>query len=196
MKIGFSGMAGLLLRTRKAIDRQVLLRRGESILVGVSGGLDSMVLLHVLQKLAPMHGWHLSVAHLNHQLRGRSSDADERLVRRTAQKLRLPVVVERADVRRFARTRKLSLEMAARRVRHDFLARAARQKRIRTVALAHHADDQLEHFFLRLLRGSGGKGLAGMKWRSPSPRDPRIELVRPLLDQRKSALRAYAAERK
>jgi tRNA(Ile)-lysidine synthase len=214
MKMGFSGIAGLLLRTRKAIDRQVLLRRGESILVGVSGGLDSMVLLHVLQKLAPMHGWHLSVAHLNHQLRGRSSDADERLVRRTCKELGLPIFVERADVRRLAKEEKISLEMAARQARHEFFRRVAAKKGISTIALAHHADDQVELFFIRLLRGSGGEGLAGMKWRSPLPERGRkaltvgvreslcprralsIEIVRPLLGEWKAALREYAAENK
>ena len=82
------------------------------------------------------------------------------------EQLKVPLVVERADVRRFARTQKLSLEMAARELRHEFLARTARRLGIPSVALAHHADDQLELFFLRLLRGSGGEGLAGMKWRS------------------------------
>jgi tRNA(Ile)-lysidine synthase len=84
--------------------------------------------------------------------------------------------------------------MAARELRHDFLARTARRQRLHSVALAHHADDQLELFFLRLLRGSGGEGLAGMKWRAPSPRGPGIELVRPLLDQPKARLVEYAAE--
>ena len=153
-----------------------------------------MVLLHVLQELAPKHRWQLTVAHLNHQLRGRSSAADERLVRRTAQELRLPAVVERAEVRRLARAQKLSLEMAARELRHDFLARSARGRRIPSIALAHHADDQLELFFLRLLRGSGGEGLAGMKWRNPSPSDPGIELVHPLLDQSKAVLMEYVAD--
>ncbi len=153
-----------------------------------------MVLLHVLHELAPKHHWQLTVAHLNHQLRGRSSAADERLVRRTAQGLRLPGVVEQGDVRQLARAQKLSLEMAARELRHEFLARAARQRRIPSIALAHHADDQLELFFLRLLRGSGGEGLAGMKWRNPSPSDPTVELVRPLLDQPKAALVEYAAK--
>jgi tRNA(Ile)-lysidine synthase len=86
--------------------------------------------------------------------------------------------------------------MAARRVRHDFLARTARQLKIPSVALAHHADDQLELFFLRLLRGSGGEGLAGMKWRSPSPSESRVNLVRPLLGEPKSALREYAATKR
>ena len=171
-----------------------LFRPGQRILVAVSGGVDSMVLLHVLRQLAPKHRWQLTVAHLNHQLRGRSSAADERLVRRTAQKLKLPTVVERADVRQLALAQKLSLEMAARKLRHDFLARAARRRRIPSIALAHHANDQIELFFLRLLRGSGGEGLAGMKWRNPSPSDPAIELVRPMLDQPKAELIEYAAE--
>src|SRR4051794_7618009 len=85
----------------------------ERLLVAVSGGLDSMVLLHVMCQLAPRNRWKLAVAHLNHQLRGRSSDADERLVKKTATELKLPLRVKRIDVRQFARTHKLSLEMAA-----------------------------------------------------------------------------------
>jgi tRNA(Ile)-lysidine synthase len=153
-----------------------------------------MVLLRVLHELAPKHGWQLAVAHLNHALRGRSSDADERLVRRTAENLKLPVRVERAEVRRFAREHGLSLEMGARNVRHEFLARTAARLGIPSIALAHQADDQLELFFVRLFRGSSGEGLAGMKWRNPSPSDRKIELVRPLLDLSRSALHDYAAE--
>lgn len=151
-----------------------------------------MVLLRVMHELSAKHGWQLAVAHLNHQLRGRSGDADERLARRTAARLRLPIFVGRADVRKFARAHTLSLEMAARQRRHDFLARTALRKGICTIALAHHADDQVELFFLRLLRGSGGEGLAGMNWRNPSPSLPQVELVRPLLDLPKSTLKDYA----
>lgn len=151
-----------------------------------------MVLLDVLAHLSRAHGWQLTVAHFNHQLRGRSSDADERLVERTAKKLRLPFISDRANVRKFAAEHSLSLEMAARKLRHEFLARTAAKLRIKKIALAHHADDQVELFFLRLLRGAGGEGLAGMKWQSPSPANPNIKLVRPLLDQPKSALAAYA----
>ena len=153
-----------------------------------------MVLLHVLHELAGKHKWRLTVAHFNHRLRGRSSDADEGLVRRTAGRLKLAVVVEAAEVRELARAQRLSLEMAARKLRHDFLARTARGRDIPVVALAHHADDQLELFFLRLLRGSGGEGLAGMKWRNASPSDAEVQLVRPLLDQPKAVLGEYAAE--
>lgn len=153
-----------------------------------------MVLLQALQALAKKHCWKITVAHFNHCLRGRASDADERLVRRTAARLGVKFVAGRADVRASATGSKLSLEMAARKLRHEFLARAAREQEISTIALAHHADDQGELFFLRLLRGAGGEGLAGMKWRSPSPADRSISLVRPLLEFPKAELLAFARE--
>ena len=186
-------MSELLQSISEAIYSRQLFRRHERILVAVSGGLDSTVLLHVLHQLAPMNRWRLSVAHLNHCLRGRSSDADERLVRSICEKSALPLFVERADVRQLAKRQKLSIEMVARKARHDFLARAAKKEKISTIAFAHHADDQVELFFIRLLRGSGGEGLAGMKWRNPFPGVKGIELVRPLLGESKSALREYAA---
>jgi tRNA(Ile)-lysidine synthase len=164
--------------------------------VAVSGGVDSMVLLRLLHVLAPKYGWKLAVAHFNHQLRGRSSDADERLVRQTAKNLGLPFVGGRGNVRRFSRVNKLSLEMGARRLRHGFLARAAAGLKSGSIALAHHADDQVELFFLRIFRGSGGEGVSGMKWRNASPGNPRLSLVRPLLDVSKSELEAFARDNK
>jgi tRNA(Ile)-lysidine synthase len=155
-----------------------------------------MVLLRVLHPLAAKNRWQISVAHFNHRLRGRASDADERLVRKTTAAMKLPVVAESADVREFAAKSKLSLEMAARKLRHEFLARVAREQKIKTIALAHHAGDQVELFFLRLLRGAGGAGLAGMKWRSPSPADKTISLVRPLLGFSKGELAEFARENK
>jgi tRNA(Ile)-lysidine synthase len=178
------------------ISTHRLLRDGAPLLVAVSGGADSMVLLAVLHALAGKHSWKLTVAHFNHRLRGRSSDADERSVRRMAKALGLKIAVQSADVKRWASDRKVSVEMAARKLRHDFLVAAARRMGISTIALGHHADDQLELFFLRLLRGSGSDGLSGMKWRSHSPADPEITLVRPLLDQEKSALLKHARERR
>jgi tRNA(Ile)-lysidine synthase len=186
----------LIQRVEASIRERHLLRAGQSVLVAVSGGVDSMVLLDVLVRLASKHRWRLHVAHFNHQLRGRASDADERLVRTTAKRLRLAFVGGRADVRQLAREQKVSIEMAARQARHEFLAGAARERRIKVVALAHHADDQVELFFLRLLRGAGGRGLAGMKWSNASPADKRLTLVRPLLDCSKADLRAFAKEAK
>src|ERR1039457_4414130 len=133
-----------------------------------------MTLLHTLHELSSRHRWKLTVAHFNHQLRGRSSDADEKLVRQTAAAMRLPFAAGRANVKEFAKKTKLSVEMAARKLRHDFFARMAKERKIRAVALAHHADDQVELFFLRLLRGAGGEGVAGMKWRSPDRKRKRL----------------------
>jgi len=189
-------VSDFLQRLETNIQSRDLLPRGQKILVAVSGGADSMGLLHALNSLAGKCRWKISVAHFNHQLRGRSSDADERLVRKIAAALRLPVVVGTADVKQFAKESKLSIEMAARKLRHEFFARVARELKISTVVLAHHADDQVELFFVRLLRGAGGEGLAGMKWCAPSPADPKITLVRPLLDFSKTDLREFVRENK
>jgi tRNA(Ile)-lysidine synthase len=183
-----------LQRAEKEIQRHNLLSRGQKILVAVSGGVDSMVLLHFLDSLARKNRWNISVAHFNHRLRGRASDRDEQLVRRIAKKLQWPFFTERAAVKEFAAKSKISIEMAARKLRHEFFARVAQREKISTIALAHHADDQVELFFLRLLRGAGGAGLAGMKRRSPSPADKRIALVRPLLGFFKADLLGFAAE--
>ena len=189
-------MSPLLEQVENAIQTRRLFLPGDTILVAVSGGLDSMVLLHVLHRLSTTHKWRLAVGHLNHRLRGRSSAADERLVRGEAERLRIPGIVERADVSGHARRHRVSLEMAARELRHDFLARAARRFKASKIALAHHADDQVELFFLRLLRGSGTEALGGMKWRSPSPARSELTLVRPLLEFPKSVLREFALAEK
>ncbi|MEK7707890.1 MAG: tRNA lysidine(34) synthetase TilS, partial [Verrucomicrobiota bacterium] len=186
----------LLDHVEQSIRARKLLSRGQRILVAVSGGLDSVALLHLLHALTIKHRWKLTVAHLNHQLRGRASDGDERFVRSLAARLKLPCVAKRADVRAHAKQRGLSIEMAARELRHEFLARTARRLRLSTIVLAHHADDQVELFFLRLLRGSGGEGLAGMKRRSPSPVDAAVQLIRPLLDVGRAELERYTREKK
>ena len=163
-------------------------------MIAVSGGLDSMVLLEVLHRLAARHDWRLGVAHFNHGLRGAESDDDEKFVKEQAAKRRLRCVAEGGDSGALARREGLSLEMAARRLRHAFLARTANALKVRTVALAHHADDQAELFLVRLLRGAGGEGLAGMNWSDPSPADSAVKMIRPLLGRSRAELRAFAVE--
>lgn len=155
-----------------------------------------MVLLHILNRLASRFDWQLTVAHFNHQLRGHASDADEEFVKHAAEQLGLSCVSERGDVRGHRRENKLSVEMAARALRHEFLGRVAQGMKIPAIALAHHADDQVELFFLRLFRGAGGEGLGGMKWTSPALFHPTVRLVRPLLAQRKAEVVAYANQQK
>ena len=189
-------MSELPQRVERIIVERRLLKDGDALLVAVSGGVDSMVLLHVLHSLAAKHRWELAAAHFNHQLRGDEADEDERFVRRIAKKLGLPFESGRADIKQFARAEKVSVEMAARRLRHEFLAQRAHALGIATAALAHHADDQVELFFLRLLRGAGSRGLGGMGWTAPSPANARVRLIRPLLNETKSELVAFASKQK
>ncbi len=151
-----------------------------------------MVLLAVMHPLSLEQGWHMVVAHFNHRLRGGESDADQAFVEAAAKNLGLVCVCEGACVQAHAAKEHLSLEMAARALRHAFLARVATDHACDAVALAHHADDQVETFFLRLLRGAGGEGLGGMRWDAPSPANPAVRVVRPLLGEPKAILDAYA----
>ena len=155
------------------------LRPEARYLVGVSGGRDSVVLLHWLVGLGYKK---LVVCHLNHQLRGRSSDADARLVEKLAVRSDVDFVRGSENVRALAARRKMSLETAARDARYKFFAQVAKRRRCRTIFLAHHADDLVETFLINLFRGAGATGLRAM--REVSAR--RIEgvdltIVRPLL---------------
>lgn len=155
-----------------------------------------MVLLHILHELAPTQDWSLSVAHFNHCLRGSESDADQAFVQKRAESLGLPFHSASEDVASVALEKGISVEMAARELRYEFLEQIARTHQLTHIALAHHADDQVETFWLRLLRGDVGPGLAGMRWSRPVSRDSSITLVRPLLSVTKNQLLAFAKEKK
>jgi len=189
-------VTALIEQVAKATDRPGMLPNGSRILLAVSGGVDSMVLLHLLHELAPPRAWNLSVAHLNHQLRGRSSEADARFVKAQSKRLGLPCVTGRRDVKSLAKRQGISIEMAARELRHRFLARVARQRKCAVIALAHHADDQAELVLLRLLRGSGSEGLGGMECVGASRIDASIRLIRPLLEVSRAQIVAFAGERR
>jgi tRNA(Ile)-lysidine synthase len=148
---------------------------GKRYLVGVSGGRDSVALLHLLVQLG--YG-KLVVCHFNHCLRGRSSDADERFVCRLAEKLGLRFVSAREDVAGMAATMRLSLETAGRHARYAFFEKVARQTRCHAIFLAHHADDRVETFLFNLFRGAGPAGLGGMR---PESQRGKLLVLRPLL---------------
>lgn len=154
-------------------------------LVGVSGGADSVALLHLLVAAGFRN---LVVCHLDHGLRGRASTEDAKFVRRLADKLGLACEIGRAEVTARMAQRGESMETAARNARHDFFADCARKHRCCRVLLAHHADDQAETVLWNLLRGS--HGLKGMREAQPLKTDAggTLELIRPLLQVRRSEL--------
>ena len=160
-------------------------------LIGVSGGRDSVALLHGLGELGYRR---LIVAHLDHGLRGRAARGDARFVGRLAEKLGLMFDSVRVDVAASARTRKLSIEAAARAERYRFFAEAAVRHGCRTLLLAHHADDQVETFLFNLLRGAGPAGLAAMRTESQQQFGRRkLRIVRPLLEVWRAEIDSYAA---
>jgi len=129
-------------------------------LIGVSGGRDSVALLHWLVEC----GYNkLIVCHLNHRLRGRSSRADAIFVQKLAAKYDLDFEIDSANVRALAQRKKISIEMAGRAARYEFFAQIAKRRRCRTIFLAHHADDLVETFLINLFRGAGTAGLSGMR---------------------------------
>lgn len=172
-----------------------LLRRfppNATYLVGVSGGRDSVALLYWLNEC----GYERLVAcHLNHRLRGRSSDADARFVERLAAKYGLDLEMGSTNVRALAAEQKISIEAAAREARYELFAQVAKQRRTQIIFLGHHADDLVETFFINLFRGSGTSGLGAM--REVSKRrieDVDLTIVRPFLGVWRSEINEYIAE--
>ena len=157
-----------------------LFAAGDRVLAAVSGGADSVAMLHVLHRLSALLGIELAVAHLDHRIRGEAAAADAAFRGRTwPPRLGLPCTVGRADVPRRARRKHISLEMAARQARYEFLARTARRVKARRVATAHTADDQAETVILNLARGAGPAGLGGIPRRIVL--NGGADVVRPLL---------------
>jgi tRNA(Ile)-lysidine synthase len=159
-------------------------------LIGVSGGRDSVALLHSLVDLGYKK---LIVCHLNHRLRGRSSDADLHFVEKLAAKYDVDLARGSIDVRALAAKKKMSIETAAREARYSFFAKTAKRQRCRTIFLAHHADDLVETFLINLFRGAGSSGLAGMREASTRRiEDVDLTIVRPLLGVWRSDIDKYA----
>jgi tRNA(Ile)-lysidine synthase len=160
-----------------------MIRRGDGIVVGVSGGPDSVALLRVLHALKSELGFWMIIAHLDHRLRSNSvQDAD--FVRDLAKDLDIEIKVKATDVRQLAQDRDMSIEEAGRRARYDFFEQVRASAAADTIATAHHLDDQVETFFLRIFRGSTLKGLGGIP-------PVRGRIIRPLIEESREEILSF-----
>jgi len=178
----------ILRKAEQTILRRNMFSKGDHVLAGVSGGPDSVALLHILVQLAPEWELAIGIAHLNHCLRGAESDRDADFVADLAAKLNLPCYSEAVNVRNDPAFRKLSLEAAARQIRYDFFDRICRRNGYHKIALGHHRDDNAELMLMFLFRGSGPLGFSGI----PPVREGRI--VRPLISIGRNELVAFLDE--
>lgn len=165
------------------INKENLLNRQEKVVVTCSGGADSIFLLHILNKL----GFDCIVAHCNFHLRGEESDRDENFVREFCKKENLTLLVQHFDTKQFASENKLSIEMAARELRYNWFEKIRTEYNAGAIAVAHHSDDSIETILLNLLRGTGLKGICGIR-----PKNGYI--VRPLLCVNRKEIEDYLHE--
>ena len=177
-------MTSLLQQVRRTIRKYGLCPPGSRVLIGLSGGSDSVALTLLLRELSEHGGFTVvALAHVNHQLRA-DADRDEQFCREFAARLNLPIRVANVDVREAAATGRLSLEDAARRIRYSWLDRSSLETGADRIAVGHTRDDQAETFLLKLIRGAGLTGLGGIY-------PQRGEVIRPLLDVSRAELRQY-----
>ena len=171
-------------KIKQYIERHQLLNAGAKVIVGLSGGADSVVLLSVLNRL----GYECLAAHCNFHLRGEEALRDEKQAIAFAKSLKIPSFKQDFDTWTIARERGISVEMAARDLRYEWFERLRKEHEAEAIAVAHHRDDSIETLLLNLIRGTGIKGLTGIQ-----PKNGRI--VRPLLDVSKPDILHYAAGR-
>ncbi len=180
----------LIKQTKENIKKYKLFRPKETLILGVSGGNDSVVLLDVLSKLTPLKL--LVVAHLNHSLRGKDSDKDQEFVKNLAQKYSLKFETKTAKVANLSKAQKRNLEEVARNERYKFLAEIAKKYKTKKIVTAHQADDQVETVLLNYLRGTGPKGLSGMDFKSQITIDGNnFQILRPFLNIWRREIKDY-----
>lgn len=171
----------------EVLERDCHVDKVNPLLVGFSGGPDSLCLLHILKKT----GFSLLAAHLDHGLRGTSAE-EAKQAHMICDQMGIAFITCRVDVRDYMLKNKLSLEEGARHLRYEFLFRSAAEHHAQAVVVAHHADDQVETVLMHLLRGSGLSGLAGMQpYSLPNPWSETIPLIRPLLTTSRDEILAY-----
>jgi tRNA(Ile)-lysidine synthase len=171
------------------LANQCALTKERPLIVGVSGGADSLCLMDILREA----GYQIIVAHFDHQLR-EESQQDAQMVKETCARLSLECIVGAENVRAYADAQKLSIEEAARELRYRFMFNLAREKNAQAVAVGHTADDQVETVLMHILRGSALNGLKGMSYRAVIQTfDEQIPVVRPLLEMKREETVAYCA---
>lgn len=175
---------------RDLILKEQLIVPGDRILVAVSGGPDSICLLHLLYGLRKVLDFEIGIAHINHGLRGEESDGEEQFVKDLAKQLELPMFVHSEDVMATSQRLGLSFELTARKVRFDYFEKIMKQEKYNKTALGHHRNDQVETIIHRLMRGAGLNGLAGMRL----IRDHKY--IRPLLHTPRSSIINWLKEEK
>ncbi len=176
----------LTAKVHKYIREQRLIVPGERVSMAVSGGADSVALLRALLELREELGVVLSVAHFNHRIRGAEADADEQFVRALAHEFHLEFLSASGDAPAYAQEQRMSLETAARELRHGWFATLVSQGKAAKIATAHTQDDQAETVLMRILRGAGTDGLAGI-----SPWHRQKSLIRPFLTTSRREVEAY-----
>lgn len=178
----------LIRKIHQFIKKKGLLRPGQKLVVAVSGGIDSVVMLDALVQLSEMWKYELSAAHVNFQLRGNESDKDEKFVQRLAERYDLPFHNKRSKTKKIAKEMNQSLQETARDIRYSFFDTLKKSLNADLIVTAHNANDNAETMILNLLRGSGIDGLAGI----PVQRD---SIIRPLLCVTRKEISQYAKKR-
>lgn len=171
-----------------------LIGRKDVVLVGLSGGADSVCLLHFLQYLAKGKHFALAAVHVNHGLRGKAANADEKFCKELCEKLDIPLFVKKVNAKAVAQKYDLSPEHGARKARYQAYTQVAKKWGATKLALGHHLDDQAETFLLNLLRGTKAQGLAGIPLRRPLSAG--VEIVRPLLCITRAQVEEYLTQNK
>ncbi len=176
-------MKNILEKTRYNLMHHCQVAPNSRILVGLSGGADSIALLHILLQL----GYYCQAAHCNFHLRGEESDRDEAFVRQWCLDRDVPLQVIHFDTHQTAREEKISIEMAARQLRYQWFQSLLEENHLNYLAIGHHADDSVETFLLNLTRGTGVRGLSGIQYRNG-------HIIRPLLDLSRADIEAYCKQ--
>ncbi len=177
-------------RVIKFIEKHKMLEKGDRVLVAVSGGPDSICLLHILYSLREFYNIELSVIHINHLLRGRHADEEEEYVRDLCRDWDIPFYVFRKDIKAISKVKGISIEEVGREVRYNLFFRMKDSHDINKIALGQHGDDNAETILMRILRGTGPSGLAGI----PPYREDGI--IRPLLDSTREEIEEYCRTHK